>query len=144
MQPPLESGECLDSPRAVPQVLQKPISRGMQVVRIDQVVSTATMTQGEVIGFVYATQDGRTWLGERTANFTSPANASAINQILASTRVPGVKDTQFPPETRYGVPTNYTEYFHVSIPPDAMGPLRFQLVPCVLWPSGRPLPDPSL
>ena len=97
MQPPLESGACLDSPRPVPKVLQKPVSRGMQIVRIDEVVSTATMTQGQVIGFVYTTQDGGTWLGERTANFVSPANATAINAVLASTRVPGVKDSEFPP-----------------------------------------------
>jgi hypothetical protein len=116
----------------------------MQIVKIDAVLSTASMTQGQVIGFVYTTQDGNTWLGERTANFTSPANATEINAILASTRVPGVKDTQFPPQSRYGVPTNYTHFLRVSLPADAMGPLRFQLVPCVLWPSGRPLPDPSL
>ncbi|HEX3369735.1 MAG TPA: hypothetical protein VHS56_09190 [Candidatus Cybelea sp.] len=144
MQPPLESGACLDSPRPVPKVLQKPVSRGMQIVRIDEVVSTATMTQGQVIGFVYTTQDGGTWLGERTANFTSPANATEINALLASTRTTGVKDTKFPPQTEYGVATKYPQFFRVSVPPDAMGPLRITLVSCVAWPAGRPLPDPGL
>lgn len=144
MQPPLESGACLDSPRPVPKVLQKPVSRGMQIVRIDEVVSTATMTQGQVIGFVYATQDGGTWLGERTADFVSPANATAINAVLSSTRVPGEKDTEFPPQSRYGVPTKYPRFLRVSIPPDATRPLEIALVPCVAWPASRPLPDPSL
>jgi hypothetical protein len=116
----------------------------MQIVRIDEVVSTATMTQGQVIGFVYTTQDGATWLGQRSADFVSPANATAINAVLASTRAPGVKDSEFPPQTRYGVATKYPQFFRVSIPPDAMGPLRIALVSCVAWPASRPLPDPGL
>jgi hypothetical protein len=32
----------------------------------------------------------------------------------------------------------------VRIPPDAFGPLRVQLAPCIIWPPGRPLPDPVL
>ncbi len=95
---PLESGVCLDSARAVPQVLEAPVSRSMQITRIDQVVSTATMTPGEVIGFLYTTQDGMTWLGERTAKYQSAANASAINQVLEATHTGSTgKHGDFPP-----------------------------------------------
>ncbi len=143
-QPPLESGVCLDSPRAVPQVLKSPVSRAAQIVRIDQVVSTATMTPGEIIGFLYTTHDGSTWLGERTAHYMSPADATAINQVLAATHLAGPKKNEFPPQTLYGVPTKYPQYFQVRIPADGYGPLRIQLVPCVIWPATRPLPDPSM
>ena len=44
----------------------KPVSRAMQLVGIDAVVSTATMTANQTIGFLYTTGDGGTWLGERT------------------------------------------------------------------------------
>jgi len=142
--PPLESGVCLDSTRAVPQVLQAPVSRAMQLVRIDQVVSTATMTPGEIIGFLYTTHDGTTWLAERTSDYLSPASAEAINKVLAATHLAGPKKNQFPPVTRYGVPTKAPLYFQVRIPPDAYQPLRIQVVPCVIWPATRQLPDPSM
>jgi hypothetical protein len=143
-QPPLEDGVCLDSLRAVPRVLQPPISRAMQIVRIDQVVSTATMMPGEIIGFLYTTQDGSTWLGQRTAQYQSAADATAINQVLSATHIPGQNVAAFPPTSEYGVPTKHREIFRVSIPSDAFGPLRIALEPCVAWPSSRPLPDPSL
>jgi hypothetical protein len=144
MQQPLESGACLDSPRPVPKVLQKPVSRGMQVVRVDEVVSTATMMPGEIVGFVYTTEDGGTWLGQRTPQYVSPAAATAVNAVLASTRVPGVAHSEFPPQSRYGVPTKYPQLFRVQIVPAALAALRVELVPCVIWPSGRSLPDPGL
>lgn len=115
----------------------------MQLVRIDQVVSTATMTTGQVVGFLYTTQDGATWLGERTSQYMSPANATEINSVLSSTHVTGVPKDEFPPQSRYGVPTKYPQLFRVRIPPDAFRALEIQIVPCVVWPSDRPLPDPS-
>jgi hypothetical protein len=144
MQQPLESGACLDSPRPVPKALEKPVSRAMQLVRIDAVVSTATMTPGEIIGFLYTTGDGGTWLGQRTPDYMSPADATAINTVLAATHVTGVANNEFPPQSRYGVPTKYPQIFRVHVPPDALAPLRIQIVPCVVWPTSRPLPDPSL
>jgi hypothetical protein len=144
MQPPLEDGPCLDSSRAVPKVIAAPVSRAMQIVRIDQVLSTATMTPGEVIGFLYTTQDGSTWLGERTADYMSPADATEINTVLAATHASAKNISQFPPQTRYGVATKYPQLEAVRIPPDAFGPLRIQLAPCVIWPATRPLPDPSM
>lgn len=142
VQPPLQSGACLDSPRAVPNALKRPVARGLQVVRIDQLVSTATMTAGEVVGFLYTTQDGSTWLGQRTSYYMSPADATAINAVLSSTHLPNEPYVQFPPQTRYGVPTRAPEYFRVSIPPEALRPLRVAIAPCVAWPAERPLPDP--
>jgi len=141
---PLEDGPCLDSPRSVPRAIASPVSRGMQIVRIDQVVSTATMMPGQVIGFLYTTQDGSTWLGERTAQFMSPASATAINQVLSSTHLPAESVKSFPPQSHYGVPTKLPQLFKVSIPQDAVGPLRIQIAPCVAWPAGRPLPDPMM
>jgi hypothetical protein len=141
---PLEDGPCLDSARAVPKVLMAPVSRAMQIVRIDQVVSTATMTPNEVVGFLYTTQDGSTWLGERSAQYSSPADATAINQVLAATHVSNKNIAGFPPQTRYGYPTKYPQFFQVRIPADAFGALRIQLAPCIIWPPGRPLPDPAL
>jgi hypothetical protein len=143
-QPPLEDGPCLDSARAVPKVLTAPLSRAMQVVRIDQVVSTATMMPGEIVGFLYTTHDGSTWLGERSMRYTSPAGATAINQVLAATHVSTKNVTGFPPQTRYGYPTKYPQFFEVRIPPNAWPALRIQLAPCIEWPPGRPLPDPAL
>ena len=144
MQPPLQTGPCLDSLRAVPKVLQKPVSRGMQIVRIDQVLSTATMMPGEVIGFLYTTEDGSTWLGQRTHDYQSAADATAINRVLAATHVAGYSVTGFPPTDVYGVPTKHPQLFRVQIPPNAFGPLRIQFAPCVVWPSDRPLPDPAM
>jgi hypothetical protein len=141
---PLESGACLDSARSVPLVLRPPVSRAMQIVRIDQIVSTATEMPGEVLGFLYTTADGTTWLGERSAHYTSPAAAEAMNQLLASTHLPDSNVTEFPPQTRYGVATKYPQFFRVRIPPTADAPLRVQLLPCVAWPAARPLPDPSM
>jgi hypothetical protein len=144
MAAPLEDGPCLDSAGAVPRVLMSPVSRAMQVVRIDQVISTATMTPNEIIGFLYTTQDGSTWLGERSAQYSSPADAKAINEVLSATHATTKNVTGFPPQTRYGYPTKYAQFFQVRIPPDAFGPLRIQLAPCIIWPPGRPLPDPVL
>jgi hypothetical protein len=144
MQQPLEDGPCLDSPRAVPRVLTTPLSRAMQIVRIDQVLSTATMMPAEIIGFLYTTQDGTTWLGERTAQYMSPAAATAVNTVLAATHVSNKNITGFPPETRYGYPTKYQQFFQVRIPPDSFAALRISLAPCITWPPGRPLPDPAM
>jgi len=141
---PLEEGPCLDSVRSVPRVIASPVSRGMQIVRIDEVVSTATMMPGAVIGFLYTTQDGSTWLGERTAQYMSPASATAINQVLSSTHLPAQNIKSFPPQSHYGVPTNKPQLFRVSIPQNALGPLRIAIAPCVAWPAGRPLPDPMM
>jgi hypothetical protein len=143
-QPPLEEGQCLDSVRAVPKVLQTPVSRAMQVVRIDLVLSTATMTPNEIIGFLYTTQDGSTWLGQRTSNYQSSAEATEINRVLAATHVPGYTVTGFPPKSEYGVPTKHPQLFRVQVPSDALAPLQIQITPCVIWPPGRPLPDPSM
>lgn len=141
---PLETGACLDSGRAVPKVLQSPVSRAMQIVRIDLLLSTATMMPGEIIGYLYTTADGSLWLGQRSSDYQSAADATAINRVLAATHVAGYSATSFPPTTVYGVPTKHPQLFRVQIPPDAYQPLRIALAPCVIWPSGRPLPDPSL
>ncbi len=141
-QPPLENGACLDSIRGVPNVLAGPPSRGMQIVRIDQVVSTATMLPGEVIGFLYTTEDGSTWLGQRTKDYQSAADATAINRVLAAAHVAGYDVTEFPPTTLYGVPTKRPQLFRVQLPSE-YATLRIALVPCVIWPSARQLPDPA-
>jgi hypothetical protein len=143
-QPPIESGACLDSPRPVPKVLMKPVDRNMQLTRIDEVVSTSTMMSGQTIGFLYTTADGGTWLGQRTNAYMSAANATAINAVLASTHVAGVANNEFPPQSRYGKPTGYPQYFRVQIPPAALSALRVELIPCVVWPTTRPLPDPNM
>ncbi len=144
MQQPLENGSCLDSLRPVPKVLQAPVSRAMQIVRIDLVLSTATMMPGEIIGFLYTAEDGSTWLGQRSADYQSAADATAINRVLAATHVPGYNVTGFPPRDVYGVPTKHPQLFRVQVPPDALTALRIQFQPCVAWPPGRPLPDPSM
>ena len=141
---PLENGPCLDSLRAVPKVIGPPVSRAMQIVRIDQVLSTSTMMPGEIIGFLYTTQDGSTWLGQRTADYQSAADATAVNRVLAATHVPGENVTAFPPTNLYGVPTKHPQIFRVEMPPDAYGPLRITVAPCVVWPPSRPLPDPAM
>ena len=143
-QPPLQQGACLDSARPVPLVLQPPVSRGTQIVRIDEVVSTATMMPGEVIGFLYTTQNGTTWLAQRSTDYMSPADATAINTVLAATHLSTKMITSFPPQSRYGVATKYPQFFAVRIPPDAFGPLRITLAPCIAWPPERALPDPSM
>jgi hypothetical protein len=141
---PLDNGPCLDSSRAVPHVLQAPVVRAMQIVRIDRIESTATMISGDTIGFLYTLGDGSTWLGERRPNYVSPADAHALNQVLSSTHMPGQNVTQFPPQQRYGVPTNYPQFFRVQLPADSLGALQVEIVPCVAWPNSRPLPDPVM
>jgi hypothetical protein len=140
---PLETGPCLDS-RPVPAVLQPPLIRGNQIVRIDKLESTATMMPGEVLGYVYTLQDGSTWLGQRDDAYMSGAAASSINAVLASTHMPGENVSKFPPQMKHGVATKYQQFFKVQIPPTAFEALRIQLAPCVAWPSGRPLPDPGM
>lgn len=141
---PLGAGACLDGPRPVPRVLQAPVAAANQVVRIDKVVSTASMMPGEVIGFLYTLHDGSTWLGQRTQAYMSGAGAAQINKVLASTHMPGANVNGFPPEMKHGVATKYTQYFKVEIVPTAMETLRIELEPCVVWPAGRALPDPQM
>lgn len=137
----LNNGSCLDSVKAVPQGLfgHDPTSA---IVKIDKVVSDATMTNGEVIGFLYTRQDGTTWLGQRTQRYMSAADSSAINAVLGSTHLPNATVTQFPPVRMYGVKTNYTEIFQVNLPATALDPLHIRLDPCVAWPAGMALPNP--
>lgn len=137
----LNNGPCLDSPRAVPQGLFGG-EQSAAVVKIDKVISTATMTDGEIIGYLYTRQDGTTWLGQRKQPYMSAADSSAINQVLASTHMPGATITEFPPVRKYGVKTNYTEIFQVQIPATAMDPLHIRLDSCVAWPDGMSLPNP--
>lgn len=144
MNEPLGTGPCLDSPRPVPAVLQVPIVRAMQIVRIDKVESTATMMPGEIIGYLYTLADGSTWLGQRSEEYMAAASASAVNVVLASTHMPGQNISQFPPQMKHGVATKYQQFFQVQIPPNAYSTLRITIVPCVLWPPARPLPDPSM
>jgi hypothetical protein len=141
---PLGAGACLDSQRPVPRVLQPPVIPGNQVVRIDKVLSTASMMPGEVIGFLYTLHDGSTWLGQRTQPYMSGAGAAQINKVLSSTHMPGENVSEFPPEMKHGVPTKYTQFFKVQIVPSAMPTLRIELQPCVVWPAGRQLPDAQM
>ena len=92
----------------------------------------------------YTTGDGGTWLGERSGLYMSAANATSINAVLAATHAAGVAKDEFPPQSRYGEPTGYPQFFRVQIPPDALAALRIELIPCVRWPSARPLPDPTM
>ncbi|HEY9086135.1 MAG TPA: hypothetical protein VIN40_09425 [Candidatus Tyrphobacter sp.] len=140
----LNNGPCLDSPRAVPHVLQEPVVRQMQVVRVDRVASTATMTRDEIIGFLYTTADGTTWLGQRTPEYMSAEDARQINRVLVSTRLSPLEPSAFPKTTEYGVPIHTEQFFRVQIPETALEPLRIRIEPCVAWPEGRPLPDPTL
>lgn len=140
----LNNGACLDSPRSVPQSLQPPAIRATQVVKIDKVVSTQTMTAGETIGFLYTLEDGSTWLGQRTAQYISPAGAQQINQVLASTHLPTSTVMAFPPQTKLGVKTNYLQYFQIKLPAEALAALGVRIDSCVAWPSTRTLPDPSV
>lgn len=137
----LNNGPCLDSSKAVPQGLFGG-EQSAAVVKIDKVVSTATMTDGEIIGYLYTRQDGTTWLGQRSQAYMSAADSSEINQVLASTHMPGAATTEFPPVRKYGVKTNYTEIFQVQIPATAMDPLHIRLDSCVAWPDGMALPNP--
>ena len=140
----LNNGACMDSPRAVPLALQPPAVRSMQIVRIDKVISTSSMINNETIAFLYTLQDGSTWLGQRSPDYMSAADARAANQVLASTHMPNEATTAFPPQSRLGVSTKYTQYFKVSIPQAALPGLLIRLEPCVAWPAGRELPDPHV
>ncbi|HZZ00323.1 MAG TPA: hypothetical protein VFE36_12190 [Candidatus Baltobacteraceae bacterium] len=141
---PLGTGPCLDSTRPVPRVLQSPISHADQIVRIDRVVSSSTMMPGQTIGFLYTLADGSTWLGQRGQEYMSGAAAAQMNQVLSSTHVPGQSVNEFPPQMKHGVATKYTQFFKVQIVPSALETLRIELAPCVVWPAGRPLPDPQM
>lgn len=136
-------GPCLDSAKQVPNVMDQPVSRSSEVVRIDKVISQATYTPNQVIGFLYTRQDGKTYLGMRTLQYTSPASAQELNAVLASTHAPGVTETEFPPQTKLGVPTRYSQFFEVRVPSQAMDALSIRFEPCVIWTAGRPLPDPG-
>ncbi|MDP9017125.1 MAG: hypothetical protein M3N19_02240 [Candidatus Eremiobacteraeota bacterium] len=136
-------GPCMDSAKQVPNVIDQPLDRASEIVRIDRVVSQATYTPNQVIGFLYTRQDGKTFLGMRTLQYTSPASAQELNAVLASTHAPGISETEFPPQTRLGVKTGYTQFFEVKLPPGAMDPLQIRLENCVAWPANRPLPDPA-
>jgi hypothetical protein len=138
----LNNGPCLDSQRAVPNTLQG-TTRGEEVVKIDKIRSTSTMTDGEIIGYLYTRQDGTTWLSQRADQYMSAADSSALNQVLNSTHMPGSTVTAFPPKTKLGVKTGYPEFFQVQIPVTAWDPLRIRIEPCVAWPPSNPLPDPS-
>ncbi|HET9096218.1 MAG TPA: hypothetical protein VFN37_06125 [Candidatus Baltobacteraceae bacterium] len=137
----LNNGACLDSVKSVPQGLFGS-EQSAAVVKIDKVVSTATWTDGETIGYLYTRQDGTTWLGQRRQDYMSAASSSQINQVLASTHMPNSSMSAFPPVRKYGVRTNYTEIFQVQIPATAMDPLHIRLDPCVAWPAGMALPNP--
>ena len=118
---PLETGPCLDSPRAVPKVLQAPVSRAMQVVRIDHVLFDRDDDARR--GHRLSLYDARRLDVARPAHhriISRPADATAINQVLAATHVPGQNVTGFPPQTklRRGRP-NIQQFFRVQIPPDA-------------------------
>jgi len=138
----LNNGTCLDSLKAVPQTLDGS-GRGDQVVRIDKVISTSTMIDGQVVGFLYTRQDGTTYLSQRTDQYMSGGDSAAINNLLSATHLPGTTVTAFPPRSKYGVRTGYQEFFQVRIPASTLGDLRVRLEPCVAWPTGTPLPDPQ-
>ncbi|HUY11882.1 MAG TPA: hypothetical protein VMV73_06440 [Candidatus Dormibacteraeota bacterium] len=140
----LNNGGCLDSPRPVPMVLMPPVVRGEQIVRIDKVVSTASMMPGEVIGFLYTLEDGTIWLGQRTPDYMSAADSRALNLVLGAAHLPADTVTTFPPQMRYGVATHYQQFFRVQLTDSALSALHVRIDPCVAWPSGRDLPDPSL
>jgi hypothetical protein len=137
----LNNGPCLDSPHAVPHTLDGN-DRTAEVVRIDKVVSTSTMIDGHIIGYLYTRQDGTTYLGQRTDAYMSAADSSAINNVLASTHLPASNVTAFPPKTKYGVRTYYQELFVVKLTPASWADLHVRVEPCVAWPSANPLPDP--
>jgi len=127
----------------VPNVLGEPFDRASEIVRIDKVISTRTFMANEVIGFVYTRQDGKTFLGTRTPQYTSPASAAQLNAVLASTHSQDVKETAFPPQTRLGVKTSGPSFLGVRVPTAAWQPLAIRIEPCVSWPSGATLPDPT-
>ncbi len=128
-------GACMDSVKQVPYNLGWPLDRTTQVVRIDKIVSTSSMTPQEVLGFLYTRQDGATFAGTRSSRYMSAVNWNAMNQVLTSTHAPSVTQTAFSQKA------NGNEFLKVNIPADAMGALNIRLEPCVAWPQGRPLPD---
>ncbi|HEY8314908.1 MAG TPA: hypothetical protein VIG51_12175 [Candidatus Baltobacteraceae bacterium] len=138
---PLNNGPCLDSVVAVPHTLHG-TGTSSEVVRIDKIVATSTMIEGEIIGYVYTRQDGTTYLGQRQDDYMSAADSTAINAVFNSTHMPNATVTQFPPERLYGVKTNYQQTFQVKIPQNAWDPLHIRIDPCVAWPAGQALPDP--
>ena len=137
----LNNGPCLDSIKSVPQGLfgTDPTSA---IVKIDKLVSTSSMMDGEIIGYVYTRQDGTTWLGQRKQEYMSAAGSQALNTVFGSTHLPNATVTQFPPVRLYGVRTNYTEIFQVNMPSSALDPLHVRLDPCIAWPAGATLPNP--
>ena len=137
----LNNGACLDSAKSVPQGLFGS-DQTSAIVKIDKVTSTASMTDGEIIGYLYTRQDGTTWLGQRKQQYMSGEDSALVNQVLSSTHMPGATITTFPPVRKYGVKTNYTEIFRVQIPATALDPLHIRLDPCVAWPADTPLPSP--
>jgi hypothetical protein len=137
----LNNGACLDSIKSVPQGLFG-AEQSAAIIKIDKVVSTATMTDGQIIGYLYTRQDGTTWLGQRRQQYMSGAASAQMNQVLSSTHMPSSNTWQFPPVRKYGVKTNYTEIFQVQIPTTAMDPLHIRLDPCVAWPAETALPNP--
>jgi hypothetical protein len=137
----LNNGACLDSIKSVPQGLFGN-EQSAAIIKIDKVVSTASMTDGQIIGYLYTRQDGTTWLGQRHQEYMSGAASSEMNQVLSSTHMPNSNTWQFPPIRKYGVKTNYTEIFQVQIPSTAMDPLHIRLDPCVAWPAETALPNP--
>ncbi len=138
----LNNGPCLDSPVSVPERLNGP-DTGADVVRIDKVISTATMLDGQILGYLYTRQDGTTWLGQRRQQYMSAADSEAINHVLAYSRMPNSDVTEFPPATRYGLKTNYQQVIRIVSPPAvALQSMMVRLEPCVAWPSGAALPTP--
>ncbi len=115
----------------------------MQIVRIDRVVSTYTLTYGDTIGFLYTTADGTTWLGQRMPDYMSASDARQVNHVLAATRLSPVEPDAFPATMHYGIPVHAEQFFRVQIPDRALDPLHVRLDVCVAWPQGRTLPDPS-
>jgi len=137
----LNNGPCLDSIKSVPQALfgNEPSSA---IVKIDKVISTSSLLDGEIIGYVYTRKDGTQWLGQRKQEFMSAADSEAVNAFFTSIHMPDASVTQFPPVRRYGVKTNYTEIFQVKVPTAGLDELRVRIEPCVAWPDGMDLPAP--
>ena len=138
----LNNGPCLDSIVSVPERLNGP-DTSADVVRIDKVISTSTMLDGEVIGYLYTRQDGTTWLGQRRQEYMSAADSEAINHVLAYSRMPDSNVTAFPPVRLYGLKTNYQQTIRIVPPqPSALQAMTVRLEPCVAWPAGTALPTP--
>lgn len=127
--------------KSVPQALNGSQSSAA-IVKIDKLISTATMIDGEIIGYVYTRRDGTQWLGQRKQDFMSAADSQAVNAFFAAVHLPDATVTQFPPQTRYGVKTNYSQIFQVKVPTAGLDELRVRVDPCVAWPDGMDLPNP--